>query len=158
SGANWQPPEVWGSTSPVMCRASRWSSGRFAPEERNMPTGGDDPFRPSNATILRPKPGAGKRIPAAAPPPAPPPSSPPRRPPPSYTAESLADPTLQRAPGGQGLNPLVTAAVPLLLMVGGMRSSTIRGDVPALRRQALEEIRRFEENARNAGIANEVII
>jgi type VI secretion system protein ImpK len=52
----------------------------------------------------------------------------------------------------------VTAAVPLLLMVGGMRSSTIRGDVPALRRQALEEIRRFEENARSAGIANEVII
>ena len=70
----------------------------------------------------------------------------------------LAEPALQRAPGGQGLNPLVTAAVPLLLMVGGMRSSTIRGDVPALRRQALEEIRRFEENARSAGIANEVII
>jgi type VI secretion system protein ImpK len=43
-------------------------------------------------------------------------------------------------------------------MVGGMRSSTIQGDVPALRRQALEEIRRFEENARAAGIANEVII
>jgi type VI secretion system protein ImpK len=59
---------------------------------------------------------------------------------------------------GQGLNPLVTAAVPLLLMVGGMRSSTIQGDIPALRRQALEEIRRFEEAARNAGIANEMII
>jgi type VI secretion system protein ImpK len=68
------------------------------------------------------------------------------------------EPAVQRAPGGQGLNPLVTAAVPLLLMVGGMRGSTIRGDVPALRRQALEEIRRFEENARSAGIANEVII
>jgi type VI secretion system protein ImpK len=52
----------------------------------------------------------------------------------------------------------VSAAVPLLLMVGGMRGSTIQGDVPALRRQALEEIRRFEENARSAGIANEVII
>jgi type VI secretion system protein ImpK len=58
----------------------------------------------------------------------------------------------------QGLNPLVSAAVPLLLMAGGMRGSTIQGDVPALRRQALEEIRRFEENARTAGIANEVII
>jgi type VI secretion system protein ImpK len=52
----------------------------------------------------------------------------------------------------------VSAAVPLLLMAGGMRGSTIRGDVPALRRQALEEIRRFEETARSAGIANEVII
>jgi len=123
-----------------------------------MPTGGDDPFRPSNATVLRPKPGAGKRTPTAPPPPVPP--SPPRRPSPSYAVPGapLAEPALQRAPGGQGLNPLVTAAVPLLLMVGGMRSSTIRGDVPALRRQALEEIRRFEENARSAGIANEVII
>ena len=123
-----------------------------------MPTGGDDPFRPSNATVLRPKPGAGKRTPTAPPPPVPP--SPPRRPSPSYAVPGapLAEPALQRAPGGQGLNPLVTAAVPLLLMVGGMRSSTIRGDVPALRRPALEEIRRFEENARGAGIANEVII
>ena len=125
-----------------------------------MPTGGDDPFRPSNATVLRPKPGAGKRTPPAPPPPVPPSPPPSRRPSPSYAVPDtlLAESALQRAPGGQGLNPLVTAAVPLLLMVGGMRSSTIRGDVPALRRQALEEIRRFEENARGAGIANEVII
>jgi len=53
---------------------------------------------------------------------------------------------------------LVTAAVPLLLMAGGIRGSTLQGDIPALRRQALEEIRRFEEAARNAGIANEMII
>jgi type VI secretion system protein ImpK len=43
-------------------------------------------------------------------------------------------------------------------MAGGMRGSTIQGDVPALRRQALDEIRRFEDAARLAGIANEVII
>src|SRR6516165_1206590 len=158
SGANWPPPVVWRSTLPGTCRASLWSSGRFAPEERRMPTGGDDPFRPSNATVLRPKPGAGKRTPTAPPPPVPP--SPPRRPSPSYAVPGapLAEPALQPAASGQGLNPLVTAAVPLLLMVGGMRSSTIRGDVPALRRQALEEIRRFEENARSAGIAKAVII
>lgn len=126
-----------------------------------MPSGGDDPFRPPNATVLRPKPGAGKRTPpAAAPPPAPSPPSP-RRPAPAGRAPAAPSPTPEptpRFPGGQGLNPLVSAAVPLLLMVGGMRSSTIQGDVPALRRQALEEIRRFEENARAAGIANEVII
>jgi type VI secretion system protein ImpK len=124
-----------------------------------MPTGGDDPFRPSNATVLRPKPGAGKRTPAA-PPPIPPSPSPVRRPPPAYAAPGapVGEPAVRPAPGGEGLNPLVTAAVPLLLMVGGMRGSTIQGDVPALRRQALEEIRRFEENARIAGIANEVII
>jgi len=122
-----------------------------------MPSG-DDPFRPSNATVLRPKPGAGKR-PAAAPPPAPPPPS---APPPTFRRGSAPQPgpgpaALRRLPG-QGLNPLVSAAVPLLLMAGGMRGSTIQGDVPALRRQALEEIRGFEESARAAGIANEVII
>jgi type VI secretion system protein ImpK len=123
-----------------------------------MPTGGDDPFRPSNATVLRPKPGAGKRTPAP-PPPAPAAPAPARRPglSPAVSAPLGGEPA-PRQTAGQGLNPLVTAAVPLLLMVGGMRSSTIQGDVPALRRQALEEIRRFEESARAAGIANEVII
>jgi len=119
-----------------------------------MPSG-DDPFRPSNATVLRPKPGAGKRPPAVAPPAAPPPAG--RRTPAPQPGPGPVGPALRRLPG-QGLNPLVTAAVPLLLMAGGMRGSTIQGDVPALRRQALEEIRGFEESARAAGIANEVII
>jgi type VI secretion system protein ImpK len=124
-----------------------------------MPTGGsDDPFRPSNATVLRPKPGAGKRTPAAATPAPPAPAAPVRRPAPAPGAGPLPGDSVLRGTAGEGLNPLVTAAVPLLLMVGGMRSSTIQGDVPALRRQALEEIRRFEENARAAGIAQEVII
>jgi len=123
-----------------------------------MPTGGDDPFRPANATVLRPKPGAGKRTPPAVPPPRPAAPTPSARQPPAPAAGPPSGAaTLQHVPV-QGLNPLVSAAVPLLLMVGGMRGSTIQGDVPALRRQALEEIRRFEENARSAGIANEVII
>lgn len=123
-----------------------------------MPTGGDDPFRPANATVLRPKPGAGKRTPPGAPSARPPPQpSPARQPSPPAAGPALSAPSLQHVPV-QGLNPLVSAAVPLLLMVGGMRASTIQGDVPALRRQALDEIRRFEESARSAGIANEVII
>src|SRR5215467_628896 len=121
-----------------------------------MPSGGDDPFRPPNATVLRPKPGAGKRAPPAAAPPAAQQAPPPRRA--ASPAPAPAPDTPLQHGAGQGLNPLVSAAVPLLLMVGGMRSSTIQGDVPALRRQALEEIRRFEENARASGIANEVII
>ena len=120
-----------------------------------MQTGVDDPFRPANATVLRPKPGAGKRappLPSAAPTPVaavvrlPLPQQPP-------PIESIV-----RHLPGQGLNPLVTAAVPRRLMAGGMRGSTLQGDVPALRRQALEEIRNFEERARAAGIASEVII
>src|ERR1700694_2659792 len=111
-----------------------------------MPSG-DDPFRPSHATVLRPKPGAGKRTPAGARPAAPPPAG--RRTPAPQPGPGPVGPALRRLPG-QGLNPLVTAAVPLLLMPGWRRGSTIQGDVPALRRQALEEIRGFEESARAA--------
>ena len=120
-----------------------------------MPTGGDDPFKPANATVLRPKPGAGKRTPPASRPPAT--AQTPRRMPAPQPLPVGGGPVVRQLPG-QGLNPLLTAAVPLLLMAGGMRGSTVQGDVPALRRQALEEIRRFEESARAAGIANEVII
>src|SRR5437667_105177 len=120
-----------------------------------MPTGGDDPFKPANATVLRPKPGAGKRTPPASRPPAT--AQTPRRMPTPQPLPVGGGPVVRPLPG-QGLNPLLTAAVPLLLMAGGMRGSTVQGDVPALRRQALEEIRRFEESARAAGIANEVII
>src|SRR5207244_3970488 len=120
-----------------------------------MPTGGDDPFKPANATVLRPKPGAGKRTPPASRPPAT--AQTPRRMPTPQPLPVGGGPLVRQLPG-QGLNPLLTAAVPLLLMAGGMRGSTVQGDVPALRRQALEEIRRFEESARAAGIANAVII
>src|SRR5438105_11926894 len=109
-----------------------------------MPTGGDDPFKPANATVLRPKPGAGKRTPPASRPPAT--AQTPRRTPAPQPVGG--GPVVRQLPG-QGLNPLLTAAVPLLLMAGGMRGSTVQGDVPALRRQALEEIRRFEECARS---------
>src|SRR6202140_509068 len=102
-----------------------------------MPSG-DDPFRPSNATVLRPKPGAGKRPPAVAPPAAPPPAG--RRTPAPQPGPGPVGPALRRLPG-QGLNPLVTAAVPLLLMAGGMRGSTIQGDGRAGRRRGGEGLR-----------------
>src|SRR5215470_11283023 len=122
-----------------------------------MPTGVDDPFRPASVTVLRPKPGAGKRVPAPAPAPRPSTSPPQRRLSPSTTRTSGDGAALRGLPV-QGLNPLVSSATPVLLMIGGMRGSTIQGDVPALRRQALDEIRHFEESARSAGTANEVII
>jgi type VI secretion system protein ImpK len=116
-----------------------------------MANGDDDPFRPPNATVLRPRPGG--RRPAAEPPP--PAAARPAAPPAGPGAEV---PALVRALPGQGLNPLVAAAVPLLLMAGGLRGSTVPGDVPGLRRQALDEIRRFEERATASGVPNEVII
>jgi type VI secretion system protein ImpK len=120
-----------------------------------MANGPDDPFKPPNATILRPRPGAGKRTPAEQAP-ARPAAGATQRPEPPAAREPPVAPV--RAPQGPGLNPLVAAATPLLLLAGGLRASTTPGDVVGLRRQALDEIRRFEERARAAGVANEVIV
>jgi type VI secretion system protein ImpK len=59
---------------------------------------------------------------------------------------------------GEGLNPLVACAAPLLVLAGRLRNSRQAADVPGLRRQALEEIRRFEERAARAGVANEQVV
>ena len=62
-----------------------------------------------------------------------------------------------RAALGIGLNPLVQAASPLLLLAAQMRD-TVSMDVAGLRRHAMDEIRRFEEQARQAGIPSEVVL
>jgi type VI secretion system protein ImpK len=109
----------------------------------------DDPFRPADATVLRPRPGAGKRgwndatplIRAAVAPP---------------TYPEAAAPAPE--PLGTGMNPLVQAASSLLLLGGQLRGTLSVPDVGALRRHALDEIRRFEERARSAGVAHEVVL
>ena len=109
----------------------------------------DDPFKTHDATVIRPRPGAGKRgvsdplgarptmmpMPAAAPLP-------------ESAREGLAI----------GLNPLVQAASPLLRLAGHARSATSSLDIPDLRRQALEDIRTFEERARAAGVPHEIVL
>jgi type VI secretion system protein ImpK len=120
----------------------------------------DDPFKPSDATVVRPRPGGGRR-PQGAPPavgatPAVFPDAPAYSPrPPAY-----AEPVTSQAQEwlGIGLSPLVRAASPLLLLAGQLRSTLAVPDVPGLRRHALDEIRRFEERARSGGIANEVVL
>ena len=107
----------------------------------------DDPFKPADGgTVLRPRPGAGKRgadergsVPA-------------RAPVPGVYAEPAA---LRQAMLGAGLNPLVRAATPLLILLGQVRATVTMSDVPGLRRHVLEEIRRFEESARTAGTARQ---
>jgi type VI secretion system protein ImpK len=111
---------------------------------------GDDPFRPRDATVLRPRPGAGKRTGGEA---GYAPSA--HAPPPSYDPQPLSANELNAL--GTGLNPLVQAATALLLLAGRVRG-TLQGDVGALRRQALDEVRRFEERARAAGVANELVL
>ena len=58
---------------------------------------------------------------------------------------------------GFGLNPLVRAATPLLLVIGRVRGASSI-DVADLRRLAMAEIRSFEENAAEAGVRNEIVL
>ena len=110
----------------------------------------DDPFLRPDATLLRPRPGAGKRGLSEPPPPA--------RGAAPLTPEGEPIPTAMRALLGVGLNPLVRAASPLLILAGQLRGSLTPMDVPGLRQHALDEIRRFEEQARASEVPHEVAV
>jgi type VI secretion system protein ImpK len=115
----------------------------------------DDPFKPSDATVLRPRPGAGKRGSSSTD------SGPlPFRPPAVGVASSYAASISETAREflGAGLNPLVQAASPLLLLAGQLRGTLSSPDLAGLRRYTLDEIRRFEERGRASGIANETVL
>src|SRR4029079_3495140 len=137
------------STSPEISRGWRWNSGRFAGERGHSSMADtDDPFLPSDLT-RRPRSGAGRRgVPDSG----------------MYqramprVAEVEPIPEAARAFLGLGLNPLVQAASPLLLRMGKMRNTPGAIDLPSLRRAALDEIRRFEERARAAGVRNEIVL
>lgn len=110
----------------------------------------DDPFAPRDATVFRPRPGAGKRgadRPAGAEPRA-------AAPPPGRAAL----PGAVRDFIAAGLNPLLQAASPLLILMGRLRTSLSNADIAGLRRQALDQVREFEERARAAGVANETVL
>lgn len=57
-----------------------------------------------------------------------------------------------------GQLPLVEAAVPLLALAGRLRGQIANADVESLRRQAVQEIRTFEDRARRAEIPAEDIL
>lgn len=115
----------------------------------------DDPFKPPDSTVLRPRPGAGKRTLGT--------TSvgdavPPRRSAPPFAEYSEPVAPLSGAVVAAGLNPLVQAASGLLLLAGQVRGTLSAPDVAGLRRHALEEIRRFEERARDSGVPNQVVL
>ncbi len=108
----------------------------------------EDPFRSPDSTVLRPRPGAGRRgspEPAA-----------PRAAAPAPHVDAAPIESLEAL--GVGLSPLVRAASPLLVLTGQLRGTVTGPDVGTLRRHALEEIRRFEDRARAAGFQNEVVM
>jgi type VI secretion system protein ImpK len=109
----------------------------------------DDPFLRPDATKLRPRPGGGRRTYAEVPR-----SQPVASPSPEPSPVSAA----VRARLGLGLNPLVQAASPLLLLMAQMRDTISQMDAAGLRRHALDEIHRFEEQARASGVSNEVVL
>jgi type VI secretion system protein ImpK len=120
----------------------------------------DDPFAPRDATIFRPRPGAGKRGPDQ------PSSAEPRAPmPPSAMPPSAMPPPGRAAPTAAvreflaaGLNPLLQAASPLLILMGRLRTMLSHSDIATLRRQSLEQVREFEERARAAGESPETVL
>jgi type VI secretion system protein ImpK len=112
--------------------------------------GPDDPFQPRDATVLRPRPGAGKRGGSKDAPP----TAHPR--PPSLQAQPIPEGASEHL--GIGLSPLVQAASPLLLLAGRIRGTLQGTDVATLQRQVLEEIRRFEERARASSVPNEIVL
>jgi len=121
-----------------------------------MPDFDDDPFAPKDKTIIRPRPG-GRR---------PPGDLPGRRDSGPLPEVRRAEPSgLEDSGGlpdvldllGHGLNPLVRVASTLLILAGQLRHAPSMADVAGLRRQVVDEIRRFEERARSAGVAPEVV-
>ncbi len=125
----------------------------------------DDPFavRPDDGrTVLKPMPG-GSRLGLSPTPPTPPPS-----PPPAPTADPLAPgappqagagpsapaPVLDRA----GVNPLETAAGPLLALASRLRRAHAHPDPAGLRNQMIGEVRAFEARARASGVKPETVL
>jgi type VI secretion system protein ImpK len=108
----------------------------------------DDPLR--DATVVRPR----SPTPAAAPPAATPPATPrptasPRGP---VARPDTAPPAAISDFLGGGLNALVQAASPLLLLAVQLRNSVSQPDAAQLREQVIVQIRQFEGNAQKAGV------
>lgn len=57
-----------------------------------------------------------------------------------------------------GVNPLVGAAAPLLSLVGQLRNTASHPDVNGLRRHVIDEVKRFETEARRRGIPSKQVI
>src|SRR5579872_256704 len=111
----------------------------------------NDPFAPRDGTVLRPRPGAGRRAAAE---------------PFISSADVGVVPEHRNEPAplqlsevsAGDINPLVQAATALLALAGRLRVTRAHPDVAGLRRQTLEEVRRFEERARASGVATETVL
>lgn len=70
--------------------------------------------------------------------------------------QAIPDPSEFKIQGG--LNPLVAAASVILTVSNRLRSTLEHGDIPNLQRQLIDEIKQFEQAAKNKQIASEQIL
>jgi type VI secretion system protein ImpK len=103
--------------------------------------GGDDSLH--DATVVRPR---GNATPAAAP----------RSPAPAPRAAPASRAEISEFLGG-GINPLVQAASPLLLLATQLRHSASPPNPAQLRDQVIGQVRRFETHAQSAGLSTQTI-
>jgi type VI secretion system protein ImpK len=115
----------------------------------------DDPFAPRDGTVLRPRPGAGRRSGTE-----------------TSFGSSFAQPAtrtlMPNAPtsfSGSGgnlsdflvgaRNPIVQAAAPLLTLGARLSTAVQNANIATLRQQAVQEVRAFEDRMRNSGVVPE---
>ena len=116
----------------------------------------DDPFAPRDGTVLRPRPGAGRRSPVT-------------ELPPSGTT-TFAQPRVmasnapRQTTGFSGnisdflagtRNPIIQAAAPLLTLGARLSTAVQQANIATLRQQAVQEVRACEERMRAAGVVQE---
>jgi type VI secretion system protein ImpK len=127
----------------------------------------DDPFAQPEGTIMRPRPGAGRRAGASS---IPRPAAP-NTPQPGIQGGSgsatLITPSVAAAPMGTATgaeltdfitgsgNRILQCAAPLLLLASKLRASVQQASTTTLRHQAVQEIRSFEDRVREAGASRE---
>ncbi|HEY6925167.1 MAG TPA: type IVB secretion system protein IcmH/DotU [Steroidobacteraceae bacterium] len=118
----------------------------------------EDPFAPREGTIVRPRPGAGRRLGTEAR----------TYTGPSQSASPAAVPLSHAALVGQSgsltdflvgaRNPIVQAAAALLALGARLAVAVQQVDVATLRQQAVLEVRAFEDRTRKAGVASEDVV
>ena len=109
----------------------------------------DNPFsehEDSDRTVIRPVPGGRRTACDAGGTPAHPPTLRRRRAPPRRSSGEGAE-TISF-----GLSPLIEAAAPLLQLLGRLRNTYSQPDPGDLRERAIQQIRTFEQAARDAGV------